>query len=361
MISVLHLLGTSADFQTRRTHESLRKDLGAGFAVETRTIGNGGNYRNVALAVRHLRKSTNDLIHAWGLNALVAAAVAGKRNILFSPETFAGPKTVRWVRSIMSYLNVEMVCATATQQRLAVERGVNLSRCHVIRPGVEFGRIRRRLDYSLRASLGLKQDDFVLLSPGESTRPAAHEEAVWACGILNVLDRRYKLLLWGKGAGAKTAMELSHKLHQSDMVKLAEPILGRSVEFEELLPATDACLITAKGPVTTLPIAMCMAAALPIVSTVTYTVAELLEDRHTALMVPQSSPRMLAQRILDLRAEPSLQWSISDMARTEAYEYFSLTRMLNQYRSIYEQFAAGSPVTVAAQPAGAGLRFHGRG
>jgi glycosyltransferase involved in cell wall biosynthesis len=361
MISVLHLLGTAADFQTRRTHESLRKDLGTGFSIETRTIGTGGDYRNVALAVRHLRKSKNHIIHAWGLNALVAAVMTGKRNILFSPETFAGPKTISWVRSIMSYLNVEMICATATQQRLAVERGISFARCHVIRPGVEFGRIRRRRDDALRTSLGLKQDDFVLLAPGESTRPAAHEEAVWACGILNVLDRRYKLLLLGKGPRARAASDLSNKLHQSDMVKLAEPLLGRSVEFEELLPAIDACLITAKGPVATLPIAMCMAAALPIVSTVTYIVAELLEDRHTALMVPQSSPRMLAQRVLDLRADPSLQWSISDMARTEAYEYFSLTRMLNQYRSIYEQFAAGGPVTVTEQPAGAGLRFHGRG
>src|SRR5207248_2274587 len=98
--------------------------------------------------------------------------------------------------------------------------------------------------------------------------------------------------------------------------KSVEP--RQTLEFEALLPAADTVLVTARGPVATLPIAICMAAALPIVSTVTYTVAELLEDRHTSLMVPQPTPRLLAQRVLDLRADPSLQWSIADMARTEA-------------------------------------------
>src|SRR5439155_21530922 len=160
---------------------------------------------------------------------------------------------------------------------------------------------------------------------GESTRGAAHEEAVWACGILNVLDPRYKLLVWGRGERARKAARLGERLHQPHMVKLAEPLLRRELEFEQLLPATDACLVTAKGPVATLPIAICMAAGLPIISTVTYTVAELLEDRHTAVMVPRPAARLLARRLLDLKDDAAAQWSISDMARTEAYEYFSLT------------------------------------
>jgi glycosyltransferase involved in cell wall biosynthesis len=145
------------------------------------------------------------------------------------------------------------------------------------------------------------------------------------------------------------------------MVKLAEPLLRRAIEFEQLLPATDACIVTAKGPVATLPIAICMAAGLPIISTVTYTAAELLEDRHTALMVPRSSPQLLAQRVLDLRADSGLQWSIADMARTEAYEYFSLTRMINQYRTAYRQMAVDEAIAIPEAAAGAGLRFHGRG
>jgi glycosyltransferase involved in cell wall biosynthesis len=361
MIRVLHLLDPCPDFQTRRTHDSLRHEIGADFRIDTRTLGRGGDYRNLPTAIARLRREPVDLIHAWGMTALAAAVMAGCPRVLFNPDRFAGPRTLRWVRAVLGNRNAQMICSSATQRRVAVEHGVPLQRCHLIRPGVEFSRIHRRRDDALRAALGLKPDDFVMLAPGESTRAAAHDEAVWACGILNVLDPRCKLLLWGQGERASAAAALGHRLHQPDLVKVAERLLNRSLEFEELLPATDACLVTAKGPVATLPIAICMAAALPIVSTVTYTVAELLEDHHTALMVPHRSPRLIAQRVMDLRIDPSLQWSIADMARTEAYEFFSLTRMLNQYRAAYQQLAAGKTVEVPEPIAGAGLRFHGRG
>jgi glycosyltransferase involved in cell wall biosynthesis len=133
------------------------------------------------------------------------------------------------------------------------------------------------------------------------------------------------------------------------------------VEFEDLLPAVDIVLATPTGPIATLPISITMAAALPIVATVSYTIGELLEDRHTALLAPAGSPRALARRVLDLEEDSNLQWSISDMARTEAYEYFTQTRFVNQYRGVYRQVSEGAQVDVPEMAPGVGLRFHGRG
>jgi hypothetical protein len=63
---------------------------------------------------------------------------------------------------------------------------------------------------------------------------------------------------------------------------------------------------------------------------------------------------------MDLEADAGLQWSIADMARTEAYEYFSLTRFRDQHRAAYEQLAAGRKVEIPEPAPGAGRRFHGR-
>jgi glycosyltransferase involved in cell wall biosynthesis len=104
-----------------------------------------------------------------------------------------------------------------------------------------------------------------------------------------------------------------------------------------------------------------MASALPIIGTVTSTVSELLEDRHTALMTQPDNARLLAQRILAVRKDARLQWSIADMARTEAYEYFSQTRFIEQHRAAYRAASAGIKVEIAEEAPGAGLRFHGRG
>ena len=367
MIRVLHVCPADPDFQTARAVRQLSvapgPGPGAGFDVWVRRIGRGGEYGSVPVAALALRKQAEqvDLVHAWGVSALSSAALAPFRRLIFTPTGFPTRRQIAWLRAIMHYRDVHVICPTATLRRTYVERGVPLARCHLIRPGVEFARINRRRDRSLRAALGLDDAHRVLLAPGESTRDAAHRLAAWAAAILNVLDHQTRLLLWGRGPLARSLQRFSHKVRQPELIILAEDRLRRRVEFEELFPASDMVVVAATGPVAALPIATAMAAGLPIVATVTPTVAELLEDRHTALMTQPDNPRLLTERIFQLRNDARAQWSLADMARTEAYEYFSVTRFLEQHRTAYRQASAGLPIELADQPAGAGLRFHGRG
>jgi len=362
MARVLQLLPHESDFQTRRSVEILTRELGRGFVTETHTIGPAGTYRSPALAALNLPRSTDefDLIHAWGLPALSAAAIRSTKPILYSPTGVFHPRSARWLRAIMSYRNAQAICPSATWRKLLIERGVDPARCHLIRPGVDFARVRRRRDPQLRAALGFQNGDHIILAPGESDRHADHELALWAVSILHVLNPRQKILLWGRGNRTSALARLAAKLNQNNILTLAEQTLRRKLDFDELIGAADIVLVTARETSPTLPILICMAAGLPIVSTVNYTTGELLEDRHTALMVPHRSARQLAQRILDVQKDPQLQWSISDMARTEAFSYFAMTRFVNQWREIYRQTAEGKKVEVLEEAPTAGLRFHCR-
>lgn len=363
MVRVVHVVDHSADFETRRSVEHLSRELGGGFQSRVVSIGGGGNWRSVPAAVMGLRKRSDvDVVHAWGTPALTAAAIGSRGRVLHTPAAELRERSVRWVRAVMEHRDVQIVTSTATQRRMLLTRGVAPpERCHLVRPGVAFGRVKRRRDRDLRAALGYKEGDVVLLAPGESSRAANHRAAAWAASILHVLDERYKLLVWGRGEEIGPVREFPRQQGIPQLMAVAEDRLGRRVEFEELLPAADVVVNTSTGPVATLPLAICMAAGLPIVSTVTYTGSELLEDRHTALMVGKAVPKAVAQRVLQLREDAELQWRISDMARTEAYEYFALTRFLEQYRGVYRQLAAGETVAVPEVAPGAGLRFHGRG
>jgi glycosyltransferase involved in cell wall biosynthesis len=200
----------------------------------------------------------------------------------------------------------------------------------------------------------------VLLAPGETTLAANHDSSLWAATVLHVADPKYKLLTWGRGPSVKRLRRYATGLGALIAARQAEAELGRAIEFEELLSVADTVLINATGPIATLPIAMCMAGAMPIVSFTSYTVGELLEDRHNALMVGSNNPKEVARRVLDLLADSGLQWRIADMARTEAYEYFAFTRFVNQFRTVYRQITAGEKVSVPEDAPGAGLRFHGR-
>lgn len=363
MIRALHLIERYPDHQTETGLGQLLRDRALAAECVARTIGLHGDHSNSATAVLWMRRHHErfDLIHAWGERPLRVAAFGSAAPIIYSPARFPGARTVRWLRAVMSVRDVNIVCTTDTMRRVFVTGGVPIDRCHLIRPAVDSGHGRTRDDLSLRGALGFASGDYVLLAVGESTRAAAHEQAVWAASILYVLDPRYRLLLWGRGDASARTCRFAAKTGKAQIMRVASDRLRREVQFDDLVRVADAGLITARGPVPTLPIAQCMAGGLPLVGVVNRTVSELLEDRHTALMVGKHSPRLLAQRVLDLCGDDALRWSITDMARTEAYEYFSQSRFLSQWRAVYQGVTAGSPIEIPQQAPGAGLRFHGRG
>ena len=336
----------------------LAMGLGEGFSTEVKTIGPAGEWANMIAASRQMRSLGGfDLVHAWGTQALTVAVMGGQRPVIYSPAADLQKRGVRWLSAIMQYRDIEVVASSATLRNGLLASGIALQKCHVIRPGVDFGRIKRR-STQMRQTLGLGADHRVILASGESTRGANHRLAAWAAAILGAMDDRWKLILWGRGPDAARVKKFAQRVYRGTMLVVAEEVAGR-VEYEDLLGACDLVLNTSKGAVATLPLAMAMAAVVPIVSTVTYTVGELLEDHHNSLLVPKPSPRLLAQRALELGEDGGLKWRLTDMARTEAYDYFSLTRFLEQWKNLYQQIAAGESVEVIER-AGAGARFHGR-
>jgi glycosyltransferase involved in cell wall biosynthesis len=350
MIRVLQVLSTGADFQSNRCAHTIARDCGADFSIAIQTIGRGGAWRNVPFAVSGLRGQEIDIVHAWDLPSLTAVAWAATSRVVFTPSQFPSRRSAKWLRAIMAVRDVQIVCTSTSVWRAWVRHGVLADNCQLIRPGVEFGRARRRRDPALRAALGLSDEDHVLLAVGESTRAARHDHAVWAASILHVMDRQQKLLLWGRGDGWRKAERLAKRVGHAELCVVAEQRLGRALEFEELLPAADMALIAADGPIAPLPVAICMGAGLPIVATVTPVVSEMLEDRHTAYMTPPRATRAMAQRIRDLRGASDAQRSIADRARSEAYDYFAHTRFIDRHRELYLQYVAGEPVRLDDEP-----------
>ncbi len=359
MIRIVQVAPSAPDYPTRTTSQQLLRWNDSRFKIEPYALG--PEFLHAIRAVRNFRRETNanDILHVFGERALAAATVVG-RKIIYSPIGFPDRQAIRWLRAVMSYRDVHIVCPTDTMRRALVEGGVPIERCHLIRPAVEFAKVKGRRNPELRARLRLNDDDYVLLAPGESTRQAGHHRACWSASILHVLDTRYKLLVWGRGEQVPRLHHFEARVGQCELLIDAEARLRQEVPFESLLGAADAVLVTAQAPTETLSISVCMAAGLPIVAAVSPTVAELLEDRHTALMLGDPTPRRIAQRVLDLREDNQLRWEIADKARTEAYEFFSLTRMLSQYAVLFEAVAQNKHVEFPQQPAGAGLRFHGR-
>jgi glycosyltransferase involved in cell wall biosynthesis len=279
-----------------------------------------------------------DLVHAYGLRSLTAAALGASGRIIFTPDDEVRRSGLRWLRAVLHYRDVRVVFPSDTMQRWYVERGVSVARSQLIRPGVDFARINKRRDTALRQRLGFCESDRVMLLVGRSTRTSGHEAALWAAAILGVLDPKFRVLAWGNGPRTSSLVHFARSQKQPKLFTIAPP----EMSFESLFSVADLMLATPTQPLWIWPLAAAMASGLPIVGVASRAASELLEDRHTALLARTGKPKDLARRILDLEEDPALATRLGEQARTEAYEYFSMTRFVQEHKALYEHAAAAA-------------------
>ncbi len=335
MIRVTELFRGDASYEIVHSSALLARGLGEGFQVDQRVIEAGGGLRQTAKAIRALRRARPDVVHAYGLQALVAAALSGAGRIIYSPPCNMCRGDARTLRAIAAYRPFHVACATEGRRRKLIANGVT-PLCDVIRPGIDPTTIRKAEESTdLRRRLGLKDEDFVILLAEEATFDAHQRDAIWAVGILHVLDSRYKALIWGNGKGAASLERFGGRIGTPDLLRSGARH-GGGFSFETLLPVADLVLASAAGCTESLPLATAMAAGKPIVAVAGQTNGELLEGGRSALLTPTSSPRLLARRIQEARSDSSLSRLLADGARARADELFSMDRHIDQWRRLLE-------------------------
>src|SRR5690349_8209061 len=234
MIRIVQVAPSAPDYPTQTTAEQLLRWNDSRFHIERYSLG--PEFLHAIRAVRDLRRDSaaEQIVHVFGERALAVATIVGGK-IIYSPIGFPNRQSIRWLRAALSYRDLNIACPTDTMRRALVEGGVPIDRCHLIRPAVEFGKIKGRRNRELRAKLRLTDDDYVMLAPGESTRESAHDRACWAASILHVLDTRYKLLVWGRGEQVPKLHHFEARVGQTKMLIDAEARLRQQMTFESLL------------------------------------------------------------------------------------------------------------------------------
>jgi glycosyltransferase involved in cell wall biosynthesis len=345
MIRVMQLSPASADFQTRRSLEHLAVGLGSDLQITRLTIGPGGDARNAFLAGMRIRRlPPSDLIHAWGSRALAAAVLGSGRRIIYTPDPKTEPKTNRWLRSAIRRSQLQIVCPTQFMQKQFSPLGIAPENSHVIPPTIEFDRVVASPNPSLRSELGLDKSAFVVLAPGESTRSAAHRLAVWAVSILHVMDSRFQILLEGRGEQLDALIRFAERARQPKLLTVANQRLGREIDLETLVSAADAAIVTADGNFPTLPVAVCMAAGLPIVCGAGSAAAEILESGRTGMILPAIAPKAFSQSIWQLSKDAGLRQNLGQAARAESEKFASPLEFSDRWKNLYEKIADAHPI-----------------
>lgn len=338
MIRVMHVMSPTGDLQSQRCAALLHSTAGKQFSIETRWLGPRGLGRNILFAASALYRLSRDfdVLHAWDAqSARLSILLAGKKAIYSPSGTPTGSVFDALLRAVHSN-SARVCCATASQRQIFLNKGVPQEVLTVIRPAVD-RQVNGSIDPAFRQALGLYPQDRVLLAPGESTRSAGHRYALWAASILHVLDPRYRLLVWGRGDALHALEHLALSFRQPRLLVTAEKQLGREIEFEALVRAADAALVTPMGVPSVLPIQICQAAGLPIVASAGPVASELLSAGENVRIVERLAPRLLAQSMLTLFDKPPERQA----ANVHPSDQPLTSEFVEAYRAEYRRIAAG--------------------
>ncbi len=312
---------------------------------------------------RRVRAMTRpDLIHCWSPgSAMLAAMLPASGGRILTLNQWPTPAALRWCRAVVRSGTPSWTVLTisATLRHGLACRGIDIGRLHVLRPGIDLGRVDRAQRQTLRAGWDVDDDTTVLALIAD---PPAAGDALQAAMVASLTDfarsdrtTRIQVLVHPRAHLRRRAV-LHMRAVEHDRRIICDPRLAAPWE---VLPGCDAVLATgdgAGGP----GLLWAMAAGVPIVADASSVVGELLEDRHSALLAPPGDAKRLAHRLLQLLEDDQLAWKLSDTARHEAFSLFSRQHYCQSLQTVYGQIVEGQPIDVPGPPVTGGMRFMGR-
>jgi len=283
-------------------------------------------------------KLSFDLINAWGPRAasLGAAMLPGRPLLATLLDPTLADETGRRLRSMP---NIGIVAGSQVIRRRLAERGIAPERIVVVRGPVDFGAINQARDAGLRAVLAGKNSPVVLMS-GPPSKAGDQFTGLWAAAIVSKVIPAMRVIL---PYDSPERTRLAGFLNDVAMPELLiQPPPDWS--WAKLVACADAFLISPSTDICVEPIAWAMAAGVPILGSAVRSVAEILADRSNALLCKPGEPRTLASKLLLILEDTSLRRQLSEVARGQAYEVFSVRQFVENHRQVYENVLQSRPV-----------------
>jgi len=144
---------------------------------------------------------------------------------------------------------------------------------------------------------------------------------------------RIPFVLFGDGPERQLLEELIRQKRLQSVVRL----FGHSDEVRTYLPGADAYLNTSVFEGVSLTILEAMAAGLPVVATEVGGTPEVVVDGETGILVRPRAVQRIADSILALAQTPRRARDYGTAGRERAVERFSIGRMVDAYRDVYQQ------------------------
>ena len=306
------------------------------------------------------RQEKVDLVHAHQYTPYFYAATAafGAKfvPVIFTEHGRHWPERLRLKRAVFNQIlrmttHAYTAVSEFSRQSLIRYEKMPGRKIQVIYNGIGFNGTRgdNQDRQRIRAQAGLFDDDLLVLSIGRMDPIKDFETLIQA--FAHVVKRFPRASLWIAGDGDSIYMgqliQMVKKLGLLGKVKL----LGTRRDVNCLLRACDLFSLPSITEATSMTILEAMVAARAVVATNTGGNPELVTHRETGLLVPVGNVSALAQAMGLLLQDPGRRESMGQAGRKRVEKFFSMERILAQYRDLYRSIS-GQPLVSSQQSVG---------
>ena len=302
----------------------------------------GGILHGFFHLVKFLRQVRPDVIECFTHDAdtlgLPAAWLAGvKRRFGTHHGQFAGQSGFArklHTRIINSSLASGLICVSERARRQALEEGILPEKIRVIFNGVRPVTADPAVRAAVRAELGLRENEVMVLNVGRLVPEKAQKNLVSAAEKLKNNDR-LRFFIAGDGPCRPDLEAQIEKAGLKDSFRL----LGNRSDVDRLLNAADLFVLYSDTEGMPVSLMEAMSAGLPCIASELEGIAQLIPDERYGTLIAAGDPGLLADAIRRVLADPERSAGQGKAAAVRIREGFSLEASCRQYE---EAFYSGS-------------------
>jgi sugar transferase (PEP-CTERM/EpsH1 system associated) len=303
---------------------------------------------------RIMREYRPHIVHTrnWGaLEAVAAAKLASVPVVVHSEhgyevDMFAGLPMRRRLFRRAAYAMTDAIFAVTRELRdfHARQAWIRPERMGVMYNGVDTQRFApcEKTRTATRKELGMPEDAFVVGTVGRLVPIKDHQTLLKAAGMLSAKGIDVRVLLVGSGPERERLQATAASALEGRVC-----FAGDSDRVPELLNAMDVFVLPSLREGMSNTLLEAMACGLPVLASNVGGNPEIIENNHNGSLFAPGDVEWLANKLQLLASNPSLIHELGTAARNRAIESFSLSRMLELYRSFYLDLAARRQVAVA--------------
>jgi len=263
----------------------------------------------------------------WGHLAGVKTIMSNRRDMGF----WRNQLHVASYRLINHWVKKIVTNSESTKQMIVQKEGVPFERVEVIYNGVHLPEKLSLMHQELRARIGLKINDIVIMHVANLKPIKGHKYLLDAFATVEKQYPHVKLVLIGRDDLNGELQQIAQRLNILDKVIY----LGKRDDVQSLLSMSDICVLPSLSEGMSNAILEYMAAGKPVIATSVGGNPEMIKNDFNGLLVDCKNVRQMKEAILALIYDRKKRLDMGSAGYERAQKEFSMQAMISSYERLF--------------------------